>query len=388
MIRRLLPLWGHPDQPVLPPSRNDVLSSQLKVIHERCTDCGACTRHCAFLKRHGTPLVITETLSPVNREQLRMAFDCSLCGLCTAVCPQKLDPRSLFLDMRRQRVALGGFDKGPYRPLLIYETLGCSSLFSWFGLPDGCTAVFFPGCALPGTRPGVTLRMFQCLQGMIPTLGIVLKCCSKPSHDLGCTDVFLSNFNSILMRLRAHGITTVITACPSCTQIFRQYAPELAVQSAFTFLAAQGTVPQKVSEDRSQEVVVHDPCPLRDDPVSQEATRNLLKNLGYRPIAMRHQKNHTLCCGEGGSVGFVQPELSRAWTQQRTTEADGRPIVTTCAGCSAMLARSTRTLHLADLLFSATPNNETPPSASRPPMTYLNRLWLKLRLWRSMHTSN
>jgi len=385
MIPHLRSFWGHPDQSVLPASYNDTLSRQLKAIDEQCTDCGACMRHCVFLKQHGSPLTIARNLCTDDMNQMQMAFNCSLCGLCTAVCSQKLDPCSLFLEMRRQRIALGSFDRRPYRPLLMYERLGCSSLFSWYGLPSDCTSVFFPGCALPGTRPGVTLRMFQCLQDLIPSLGIVLKCCTKPSHDLGYTDTFLANFNSIRTQLRTRGITSVITACPNCTKIFRQYAPEIHVQSIFTVIAAQGRLPEKVCAVHCREVVVHDPCALRDDLSSQEATRSLLQLLGHRPTAMRHQKEQTLCCGEGGAVGFVQPELAQAWTQKRIAEAAGRPIVTTCAGCSTMFARSTRTIHLADLLFSATQNDKI--SAATPPMTHLNRLWLKFRLWHRMNAS-
>ncbi len=386
MTRRpFSPPRDHHDQPTSPPLPEHSLSSRLKTIAEHCTDCGACMHHCAFLQQHGSPLVIARNIVPQNRAQMQIAFGCSLCGLCTAVCPQRLDPCNLFLDMRRQRVALGEFNKQPYRPLLMYETLGCSRLFSWFDLPYGCTTVFFPGCALPGTRPGATLRMFQYLQEVIPNLGIVLKCCTKPSHDLGYSEVFFANFNPIRMRLLAHGITTVITACPNCSKIFRQYAPEMSVHNVFTIIAGQMGPPEETSRGRGREVVIHDPCPTRDDPSSQEATRNLVQTLGFIPGAIQHQKAQTFCCGEGGAVGFTHPDFTQAWTQKRIAEADGRPIVTTCAGCSALLARSAQTLHLADLLFPDTENQGQPPKVSKPPKTYFNRLLLKFRLYRLLN---
>ena len=385
MIRHLISRLGNPfssQASATPPSSlyRETLEQHTTAIRQRCTDCGACTRHCAFLGRYGSPLSIALQLNRDNPDQLDRAFGCSLCGLCTAVCPQQLDPCSLFLDMRRRRVALGTCSFKPYKPLLTYEALGTSRLFSWFGLPPGCNTVFFPGCALPGTRPAVTLRMFQQLRSLIPNLGIVLKCCTKPSHDLGRSDFFQTNFRAIAAQLRAHGITTLLTACPNCTKIFRQYAPELTVHNTFTLFAEHGVATP--TRGQGQEIALHDPCPLRDDQCLQEAVRSLVQRLGYIPIPMPHQQNKTICCGEGGAVGFIHPEFSQAWTQKRVAEADGRPIISSCAGCSAIFSRSTQTIHLADLLFPDPLQGKAAPPPSRPPFTYFNRLWLKFRLKR------
>lgn len=382
MSRRLLCGLGRharsrTDQSTLQPALADSLNRRMEEIHEQCTECGACMRHCAFLQQHGSPLAIVRRTAPDAADQMGSAFGCSLCGLCTAVCPQRLDPCGLFLDMRRRRVALGAFDSSPYRPLLIYEALGRSQLLSWFSLPSGCTTLFFPGCSLPGTRPAVTLRIFQYLQTQIPALGIALTCCAKPSHDLGRNDCFSAHFRSIREQLHARGITSVLTACPNCTNIFRQYAPELTVQTVFTFFAERGVPTAPLGQGR--EISIHDPCSLRADHVSQTAIRSLLHRLGYTPVPMPHQQERTLCCGEGGAVGFVRPDFAQSWTRKRMAEVSGRLLVTSCAGCCAMFAPLTPVIHLADLLFPPR-NQRVLPTVSRPPMTYLNRLWLKFQL--------
>jgi len=350
--------------------------SLLAEMADRCTDCRACVHHCAFLSQNGSPGSIASAFvdTPTHRQ---LAYACSLCGLCAAVCPEKLDPCALFLEMRRRQVAAGTFDARPYRPLLVYERLGRSRLLSWFGIPAGCTTVFFPGCALPGTRPAVTLRMFHHLQRQIPNLGMVLHCCTKPSHDLGRSDVFTHNFQIILTRLRQHGINTVLTACPNCTRMFCEYGQELQVETVFTLLHNNGGDADQPAN--GQEVCVHDPCPLRWDRPSQEATRGLLRRLGYTVQTMRHQYQNTICCGEGGAVGFLHPELAKNWSDKRVAAANGRRLVTTCAGCTSMLGAHTPTLHLADLLFPPPPGSKVVYPA-RPSMTHLNRLLLKLRL--------
>lgn len=344
---------------------------------ESCTDCRACVRHCAFLQQHGSPATIATSFSDTPHHR-QLAYACSLCGLCAAVCPEGLDPCALFLAMRRRQVEAATLDTRPYRSLLLYEWLGRSPLLSTFMIPADCTTVFFPGCALSGNRPAVAWRMFMQLRQHIPNLGVVLHCCSKPSHDLGRSAVFADNFSVLLNKLRVHGIRTVLTACPNCMRMFHDYGQDVHVENVFTLLHRQDG---EHHPDNGQEVCVHDPCPLRNDQPSQEAVRGLLHRLGYTVRPMRHQHQLTICCGEGGAVGFRSPELAQSWSRQRASAAAGRLLVTTCAGCTAMLGAHTPTLHLADLLFPPAQGKKALPAA-RPPLTYLHRFLLKLRLRR------
>jgi Fe-S oxidoreductase len=374
---------NNPHQPIageqpVPPA---VLPALLADIAQRCTECGACLRDCAFLARYGSPGSIAARFADTLPDQ-HMAYACNLCGLCSTVCPERLDPCRLFLEIRRRHVSGGSFTSRPYRALLFYERLGLSDLFSWFGLPKDCSTVFFPGCALAGTRPATTLRMFFGLRTRIPSLGMVLKCCAKPSHDLGRSEFFRVHFQPIVDQLHRHGVTTVLTACPSCTRIFRQYGQGLRVETVFTHLYT--TEASSRHPTANLEACVHDPCALRDDHASQEAVRGLVRQMGYTVVPMRHQQRTTLCCGEGGAVGFSAPEFAVAWTRKRRDEANGRLIISSCAGCTAMLGRATPTLHLADGLFPPAPGQRSPAPA-RPPLTYLNRLLLKNRLQKLLH---
>ena len=54
-------------------------------------------------------------------------------------------------------------------------------IFSYYALPEGCNTVFFPGCTLSGTRSEKVILTYQRLKKSIPSLGIVLDCCTKPS---------------------------------------------------------------------------------------------------------------------------------------------------------------------------------------------------------------
>ena len=352
-------------------------------IADRCTECGACVQSCAFLQRYGTPKAIAaeyDSRLPSHRER---AFACSLCGLCTAVCPERLDPCRLFLALRHWHAADDSFTLRPYRRLLAYEALGRSALFAWHGMPPGCDTVFFPGCALPGARPKTTMEMYRQLRRLLPSVGIVLDCCTKPSHDLGREAFFEAAFFRLRDRLLETGIRTVLTACPNCTNIFRQYGEGLAVRTVWEVLHAGGIGPDRSRFER-MEVCVHDPCPLRDDHQSQAAVRGLLTDWGYTVVEMTHRGKQTVCCGEGGAVGCIDPDLAGTWTDLRAREADNRLLVASCSGCVVMLNRQTPTVHLADLLSRPDAVGSGKSLAARPPFTYWHRLLLKFRLIREL----
>lgn len=359
---------------VLPTS----LSHQLAAIESHCSECGACVRNCAFLSHYGTPKAIVANYDFTDAKAQSMAYECSLCGLCTAVCPDKLDPGKLFLDLRRAFVTNGWFNESTYSKILSYEKVGRSRLFSWQGIPNDCDTVFFPGCNLPGSRMVTTLRLFEHLQRTIPKIGMVLNCCSKPSHDLGRQEYFFAAFGALRQSLQRQGVQRVLVACPNCYKIFQQYGEGLEVQTVYEVLEVeQVAVPM---EKAWNAVSVHDPCSMRDANAVQQSVRRLVDGLGLDQVEMKHRGRYTICCGEGGTVNAVRPSFAKGWANMRARESRGRPVVTYCAGCCSFLERIMPTSHLADLLFlpdSARPGQK---SATRAPFTYLQRLRLKRRL--------
>lgn len=350
-------------------------------VATRCTACGICVAECAFLREHGTPQALAASFDPRRQDQSHIPFGCSLCGLCRAVCPEGVDPAALFLAMRRATADAGTLQLSPYRGLLSYERAGTSRLFTWYGLPDGCRTIFFPGCALPGTRPRTTLKLFDLLRGNDPSLGMVLDCCTKPSHDLGRSGHFAAMFGEMKAYLLAQGVKTVLVACPNCHGVFSRYAPELEVVTVYEVLARADI---GVARAAGGEVTVHDPCVSRDNAGVHAAVRTLLGAAGLRVREMPHHGARTLCCGEGGAVRCTAPRLAGAWTSLRAAEAGGSTTITYCAGCASFLGSHTPTSHVADLLFEPEAALAGRVKVASGPLTYLNRLLLKRRLRRTL----
>ena len=140
-----------------------------------------------------------------------------------------LNPADMFLEMRRKAVDEEAAPFPEHKTMLAYEKRGTSKRYSWYSLPENCDTVLFPGCTLTGTRPDTTMDLYEHLKKDNPCLGIVLDCCCKPSHDLGRQEFFIEMLSDMKSYLIAHGIKTIMTACPNCYKVFNQYGTPLQV---------------------------------------------------------------------------------------------------------------------------------------------------------------
>jgi Fe-S oxidoreductase len=354
-----------------------LIHEKLKSVSENCNECGLCVRECAFLQRYGTPKKIAEAYDPMNRNHQAMPFECSLCQLCAAVCPQGISPCDMFMEMRRESVSRGGGNYPEHASILGYERRGHSKCFSYYTLPFGCDTIFFPGCTLCGTRPDKVRKLYEYLKTGIPKIGIVLDCCIKPSHDLGRTEHFNAVFNEMRDYLLNHGIKNILVACPNCLKMFREYGEGFAVKTVYEVLDEIGLPDTPLLKGT---VTVHDPCPLRFEGAVHAAIRGLIEKKGLCVEEMEHSKKKSLCCGEGGMAGFVSPELSKEWAALRGKEAGGRKIITYCAGCADLLNQVAATNHILDLVFEPEATMKGKVKISKTPVTYWNRIRLKRSL--------
>jgi uncharacterized membrane protein YdjX (TVP38/TMEM64 family)/Fe-S oxidoreductase len=355
------------------------LAEQIALITEKCINCPECTAQCDFLKQNGTPKFIAENYHPNDPKWFTMAFSCSLCGLCAAVCPVKLSPENMFLEMRREAVDRGAAPLPGHKGIMSYEARGVSKKYSWYSLPERCDTILFPGCTFSGTRMDTTIALYERLKPAIPNLGIVLDCCCKPSHDLGRSAYFHDMFGEMRAHLTNHGVTRVIVVCPNCYKVFKTYGNPLCVSAVY------GLPELYVDEDMEKDhagagspvVAIHDPCVLRNEPEIQASVRKLAGNTGFTLEEMPHSGNKTFCCGEGGSVGCVNPELAQKWGERRKQEAYNRRLLTYCAGCANFLNKKTPTDHILDAVFYPDAVAAGTRKVTRAPLTYFNRTRLK-----------
>jgi Fe-S oxidoreductase len=307
-----------------------------------------------------------------------MPFECTLCGLCAAVCPVHLDPSQMFLTFRQVAVLQGKGDFKEHTGLLRYEKIGISSRFSWYPPADRHEVVLFPGCALSGTRPDNVMKLYELLRKQLPGLGIVLDCCGKPSHDLGRMADFSSHFRKMNDTFMRRGIRHILVACPSCHATFKTYSRDIAVSTVYEVLQQCWDPPPATV---SGTVAIHDPCTHRFDRAIQNAVRGIVSQCGLTIKEMRHHGRETLCCGEGGAARFITPRYAEKWKKQIEQDSAGRKIITYCAGCVDRLGCKSA-LHVIDLLFAPEEALSEKIRTARPPFRFGSRLMLRHSLAR------
>lgn len=352
------------------------LHQQYRTVAENCVDCGLCQKDCLFLQRYGSPKEIAEG-GLRSRELLRESYECSLCTLCTAVCPKDVDPALMLRNIRVRSTSAGQGGFREHKGILAYERWGVSSLFTWYGLPKGCTTVFFPGCAMLGSRSRRVIQIYEHLRQSIPNLGLVMDCCTKPSHDLGRLDFFARTFGMMNRNLTASGVQTVLVACPSCYRVWQDYGREVKVRTIYEQFAVTGVPARPPAMGK---VTVHDPCAVRNETGIHRAVRELVAGMGLEISEMKHHGRRTVCCGEGGAASHIVPETAANWTKIRAQEAEGRHIITYCAGCTNYLGRLARTDHVTDLLFEPERTLAGRIRVTPSPVTWLKRLLMKMHL--------
>lgn len=352
------------------------LDQALAATIEDCTECGSCVRHCAFLQRFGTPSSLANQYRSGTLESAAV-YSCSLCRLCDVACPEGLQPSALFWLMRCQLVERGKAPLKQHRRILAYEKWGLSRWFRLTVLPEGTDKVFFPGCALAGTRPHLVEWLYGLLREIGDNIGIALNCCAKPSHDLGRTVYFDNVFGPLLETFRKSGVRKIVTACPSCHQIFSRYGTDFELTSVYEVLASSPVAPRLGTPET---LTIHDPCATRFDESVQQSVRNLAASMGGTITEMRHRQKRTFCCGEGGSACFVAPDLTSEWARRRAKQTDNKKVLTYCAGCVQFLSKRMDTVHLLDLLYDPDSALAGRLKPATTPLTYINRMRLKHRL--------
>ncbi len=362
-------------------SEEELTQLPIHSIAEDCVDCGICVKECAFLQEYGSPGKLAHTWlesEEIAPDRSIYPFECSLCGLCHGVCPKDLDPSAMFLAMRRQLVTEGQGHLEQHKTIRAYEKRGSSSLFSWYHFPSGCDTIFFPGCALPGSYASTLASLFTVLEKMIPGVGLVFDCCTKPSHDLGEQKHFQTMFDELCQILQNNGVKKVLVACPNCHRIFSKYGKMFEVETVYEVLVGSGSF----SGQQRKEITVHDPCGVRNVESVQKSVRTLLERQGLSIREMKHNRKKSFCCGEGGSAGFLRPDFAKKWTAKRVHEAEDTSIVSYCAGCTHFLGNSTETFHLLDLLLAPEASLQKKRWISKAYFIYWNRYRLKKRFMR------
>ena len=156
----------------------------------------------------------------------------------------------------------------------------------------------------------------------------------------------------IAQAMKDLGADELIVACPQCQETIRAHFPETRVTSVWEALAESWDPMRRYDE---LQLAVHDPCRSRHDPEVHAAIRTLVRTCGAEVVETDYSHERTRCCGSGGKIDNVDPELFSRIAARASSESE-LPMVTYCMGCRSALREAGReTIHVLDLLMVPNP---------------------------------
>lgn len=350
----------------------------------KCTRCGFCLPNCptyavkkserytARGRNAITRGLIEGSLEP-SAEMANSVFTCLGCGACTAACFPAVKTRGAVLDdralmasgglqppaMDRLRESLNEYhniteddnaERGDWKELLRdvpEEFLDKQTApVAYF---VGCVASFFP---LAQKIPATFARIMHRAGLDFAVLGGQEWCCGFPLIGAGAPEEMQALKAHNLERIRAMGAKTVVFACPSCFHTWKHfYAPEgvelLHASQLLARMASEGRLKLKPVNMR---VTYHDPCDLGRNSGVYDEPRAVIKAIpGLEFVELANNRNASVCCGGGGNVEMVDPELSQAIASMKIAEIQAtgaQAVVSACQQCLRTIATRARRQNL------------------------------------------
>ena len=351
----------------------------------RC-HCEECFKSCAFLqnyKKHPGLLgreIFNNTQIIMGDHPLNIPLNsCNLCGQCTVTCPNGFDMAKVCKMAKENMVATD-------KMALAYHEFGLlDMLFSndeaFLARPqpgyDKCKYVFFPGCQAtaiaPETVKAAYLDLCERLEGGV---ALMLGCCGAICDWAGRYEMYDDAVAFIDRELDKLSNPVIIAGCPTCHKELSGHE-NVEVKGIWDVLNEIGLPEGAARLDRP--FAMHDSCGARGNHEMQEAVRKIAAELGCRLVDTPYSGDSSPCCGYGGLVNYVNPELAEKMTD-KCLERSEEPYISYCMACRDRFAREGRqSRHILELVYGTDAGN--PPDISEK---RYNRLTLKQGLLKEL----
>ncbi len=346
----------------------------------KCNKCGFCLPNCPVYLVEGK-----ESSAPRGRNAITRAviegglewspeieqsiFSCLGCGACTAACFPKVKTKDLVFRDRECLVNEGLYPKIADRVAKFLEEQHNISdddnreRSEWKEtlreLPEGalekakaeviyfvgCVASFFP---MAQKIPVNMARIMTRADVDFTILGGEEWCCGFPFIGMGMPDKMQTLMQHNVEKIEAVGAKSVVFTCPSCYHTWKHLYQVPGVELKHSTQMLYDLVKDKRIKLKEMNVTVtyHDPCDLGRNSGIFEEPRQVLKSIpGLKLVEMAYNRQLSMCCGGGGNVEMVNPELSAKVAEMKLraiadTKAD--MVVSSCQQCLRTIATKAR----------------------------------------------
>lgn len=356
-------------------------------------ECLECVKVCEFLahyrsypKRYVREVYNNLSIVMGIHHANKMINSCSLCGLCEEVCPNNLNMGQIIHEARKEMVRRGKMPPSAHDFALRDMEFSTGEKFVLNRHQPGfrtSKGVFFPGCQLSGSSPQHVSGIYRYLCEKISGgVGLSLGCCGAPALWSGREELFKENLKTLEKNWVELGKPKIITGCPTCYRVFKDWLPQIDVETIWTALDEVGLPETDVSRTAPKRLAVHDACTTRQEAELHNSIRNILRKLGHTIVELDTSCQTTECCGFGGLMMFANRDLAKQVVDRRIQEAE-EDYLAYCAMCrDNFVKQGKRTYHLLDLIFGVDSEEQKAPDFSqrrenraRCKQTLLKEIW-------------
>lgn len=323
------------------------------------------------VERGGSEVTFTiKSRDELVREVVKRVYTCTTCGRCSAICGDcikfchiELNPLELWLKLREAAYNSGiapeilykveetitsskniyGMDNETRRDWAVYTG-------SELKVKDRAKVVYFVGCitSYSGRVQGVA----QAITSILDYVGedwTVLEdegCCGHPLYVSGATKRYREVAKENVKKIMKVGAEIVVTGCPGCYLALKEEYPHILGLKPpfevlhFTELLRRYVIEGRVKLEASDRILTyHDPCELGRIGGVLKEPRQLINELG-KLVEPKHSYVESKCCGAGGMLKAVNPELSQLIATSRLktlVEVSPETILTACPSCELNL---------------------------------------------------
>jgi heterodisulfide reductase subunit D len=345
----------------------------------KCNKCGFCLPNCPVYLVEGRESAAPRGRNAITRAVIegrlewspeieRSVFSCLGCGACTAACFPKVQTKDLVFRDRECLVGEGLYPKiadrvakfideghnisdddneerGEWQELIkdlpehAFEKERAEVLFF-----VGCVASFFP---MAQKIPVNMSRIMDRADVDFTILGGEEWCCGFPLIGAGMPDKMKTLMDHNLEKVKEVGAKEIVFTCPSCYHTWKHlYNPDVKLYHASQMLDRMIKDKRIALKEINATVTYHDPCDLGRNSGVFEEPRDVLKAIpGVKLVELPHNRQLSMCCGGGGNVEMVDPELSGRIAQMKLDEIEqtgADMVVSSCQQCLRTIATRAR----------------------------------------------
>ncbi len=369
------------------------LSPKQLIEIDACTRCGECLKYCPVYAQKSEeeidPRGKIQTFKSFIRSQYglwarifgpkhldeeklkkfsEMVYRCTLCGACSVGCPVSIDSRNLWVALRETLVEMGhspkAMDQVKSSLLDVHNILGKENIerAGWIESlgeiaerayhKDKAQVAFFVGCVasfFPMVQkiPKALVEIMNRTGVDFTLLGGEEWCCGFPLIGAGMKKEIEPLIRHNLDKMKEKGVERVVFACPSCYHTWlEEYKAEFEIFHSTQFIKKLIDEGKITFNEKKTKVTYHDPCDLGRVSGVYDPPREVLRSIpGVELVEMDDHREHCKCCGGGGNLEMVDPELSAALAQDKVTQIQATgadTVITSCQQCVRTIMTTAR----------------------------------------------